>query len=103
MAAGASVLGGALAAAVNTLEHGGQVGMVFELCRNVAGQYRMLQDDIEATLDEADVELRENGEVFQTKVALLLGRSASELERFREVASPSFRDEDIKEFAGKLF
>jgi hypothetical protein len=102
-AAGASVLGGALAAAVNTLEHGGQVGMVFELCRNVAGQYRMLQDDIEATLDEADVELRENGEVFQTKVALLLGRSASELERFREVASPSFRDEDIKEFAGKLF
>uniref|UniRef100_A0A0A9ACH2 F-box protein n=1 Tax=Arundo donax TaxID=35708 RepID=A0A0A9ACH2_ARUDO len=102
-AAGVAVLGGALAAAVNTVEHGGQVGMVFELCRNVAGFYRKVQEDIEATLDEADVERRENGEVFETKVALLLGRSTSDLKQFRRMASASFKDEDIKDFAGKLF
>jgi hypothetical protein len=36
-------------------------------------------------------------------VALLLGRSAADLRQFREMASPSFRDEDIKDYAGKLF
>ncbi|XP_062218636.1 probable F-box protein At4g22030 [Phragmites australis] len=102
-ASGAVVLSGALAAAVNTVEHGGQVGMVFELFRNVAGFYRKIQEDIEANLEEADVERRENGEVFETKVALLLGRSTSDLRQFREMASPSFKDEDIKIFAGKLF
>ncbi|KAJ1278613.1 hypothetical protein BS78_04G092200 [Paspalum vaginatum] len=102
-ASGAAVLCGALAAAVNTVEHGGQVGMLFELLRNVAGFYRKIQDDIEACLDEADVERRENGEVFRTKVALLLGRTTSDLSQFREMASPSFRDEDIKDFASKLF
>ncbi|KAL6888218.1 hypothetical protein ACP4OV_009244 [Aristida adscensionis] len=102
-ASGAAVLGGALAAAANTVEHGGQVGMVFELFRNVAGFYRKIQEDIEASLEEPDVERRENGEVFEAKVALLLGRSTSELEGFREMASPSVRDEDIKDFAGKLF
>ncbi|KAL6628899.1 hypothetical protein ACP70R_028664 [Stipagrostis hirtigluma subsp. patula] len=102
-ASGVAVLGGALAAAVNTVEHGGQVGMVFELFRNVAGFYRKIQEDIEANLDEADVEQRENGEVFETKVALLLGRNTSDLRQFREMASPSFKDEDITDFAGKLF
>ncbi|XP_062224616.1 probable F-box protein At4g22030 [Phragmites australis] len=102
-ASGAAVLGGALAVAANTVEHGGQVGMVFELFRNVAGFYRKIQEDIKANLDETDVERRENGEVFQTKVALLLGRSTSDLQQFREMASPSFKDEDIKDFAGKLF
>ncbi|KAL5665274.1 hypothetical protein ACJX0J_025382, partial [Zea mays] len=75
LAPGAAVLCGALAAAVNTLEHGWQLGMLFDLFRNVAGFYRKIQEDIEACLDEVDVERRENGEVFQTKVALLLGRS----------------------------
>ncbi|KAG2657171.1 hypothetical protein PVAP13_1KG189000 [Panicum virgatum] len=102
-ASGAAVLCGALAAAANTVEHGGQLGMLFELCRNVAGFYRKVQEDIEACLDEADVDRRENGEVFETKVALLLGRSTSDLRQFGEMASPSFRDEDIKDFAGKLF
>jgi hypothetical protein len=102
-ASGAAVLCGALAAAVNTVEHGGQFGMLFELCRNVAGFYRKVQEDIEACLDEADVDRRENGEVFETKVALLLGRSTSDLRLFREMASPSIKDEDIKDFAGKLF
>ncbi|EAZ10218.1 hypothetical protein OsJ_00048 [Oryza sativa Japonica Group] len=101
-ASGAAVIGGALAAAVNTVEHGGQVGMVFELCRNVAGIYRKIQEDIEANLEEADVERRENGEVFETKVALQLGRSTSELRQFRAMASPAVKDEDIREFAGKL-
>uniref|UniRef100_A0A0E0JXJ3 F-box protein n=1 Tax=Oryza punctata TaxID=4537 RepID=A0A0E0JXJ3_ORYPU len=101
-ASGVAVLGGALAAAVNTVEHGGQVGMLFELCRNVAGIYRKIQEDIEANLEEADVERRENGEVFETKVALQLGRSTSELKQFRAMASPAVEDEDIKEFAGKL-
>ncbi|KAL6888933.1 hypothetical protein ACP4OV_009959 [Aristida adscensionis] len=102
-ASGAAALGGALAAAANTVEHGGQVGMVFELFRNCAGFYRKIQEDIEASLGEADVERRENGEVFQTKVALLLGRSASDLRQFRRMASASFKDEDIADFAGKLF
>ncbi|TKW37170.1 hypothetical protein SEVIR_1G031800v4 [Setaria viridis] len=102
-ASGAAVLCGALAAAANTVEHGGQLGMLFELCRNVSGFYRKVQEDIEACLDEADVERRENGEVFEAKVALLLGRSTSDLRQFREMASPSFKDEDMKDFAGKLF
>jgi hypothetical protein len=100
---GAAILGGALAAAVNTVEHGGQVGMVFELCRNVAGFYRKIQDDIEDVLGEADVKARDNGDVFEAKLALRLGRSPSDLKQFREMASPSFSDEDIKDFAGKLF
>ncbi|CAM0946145.1 unnamed protein product [Alopecurus aequalis] len=102
-ASGAAVLGGALAAAVNTVEHGGQMGMLFELLRNCAGFYRKIQEDIEANLAEPDVERREGGEVFATKVALKLGRSLSDLKQFRKMASPSVRDEDIKEFAGKLF
>ena len=32
-ASGAAVIGGALAAAVNTVENGGQMGMLFELLR----------------------------------------------------------------------
>uniref|UniRef100_A0ACD5Z072 Uncharacterized protein n=1 Tax=Avena sativa TaxID=4498 RepID=A0ACD5Z072_AVESA len=102
-ATGAAVLGGALAAAVNTVEHGGQLGMLFELLRNCAGFYRKIQEDIEANLAEPDVERREGGELFATKVALKLGRSLSDLKQFRKMASPSVRDEDIKEFAGKLF
>ncbi|XP_066325225.1 probable F-box protein At4g22030 [Miscanthus floridulus] len=102
-ASGAAALCGALAAAANTVEHGWQLGMLFDMFRNVAGFYRKIQEDIEACLDEADVERRENGEVFQTKVALLLGRSTSDLRQFREMASPSFKDDDINDFAGKLF
>ncbi|CAL4889052.1 unnamed protein product [Urochloa decumbens] len=102
-ASGAAVVCGALAAAANTVEHGGQLGMLFELLRNCAGFYRKIQEDIEACLGEADVERRENGEVFETKVALMLGRSASEMKQFRRMASASVRDEDIKDYAGKLF
>ncbi|CAO2037747.1 unnamed protein product [Urochloa humidicola] len=102
-ASGAAVVCGALAAAANTVEHGGQLGMLFELLRNCAGFYRKIQEDVEAALGEGDVERRENGEVFETKVALMLGRSASEMKVFRRMASASFKDEDIKGYAGKLF
>ncbi|XP_008780627.3 probable F-box protein At4g22030 [Phoenix dactylifera] len=97
------VVGGALAAVVNTLEHGGQVGMVFELCRNLSGFYRKLQEEIGSNLRESEVEKRENGELFRMKMALQLGRSLSELKGFASYASPSSNDEDVKEFAGKLF
>ncbi|CAN6278012.1 unnamed protein product [Urochloa humidicola] len=102
-ASGAAVACGAAAAAANTVEHGGQLGMLFELCRNVAGQLRKVEEDIEACLGEEDVERRENGEVFEAKVALLLGRRTAELGQFGEMASPAVEEEDIKEFAGKLF
>uniref|UniRef100_J3LB11 Uncharacterized protein n=1 Tax=Oryza brachyantha TaxID=4533 RepID=J3LB11_ORYBR len=76
--------------------------MLFELCRNVAGVYRKIREDIEANLEEGDVERRGDGEVFETKVALQLGRSPSELKQFRVMASPAVKDGDIKDFAGKL-
>ncbi|CAN6250858.1 unnamed protein product [Urochloa humidicola] len=102
-ASGAAVVCGTLAAAANTVEHGGQLGMLFELLRNCAGFYRKIQEDIEEAIGEGDVDRRENGEVFETKVALMLGRSASEMKVFRRMASASFKDEDIKDYAGKLF
>ncbi|KAE8686669.1 putative F-box protein [Hibiscus syriacus] len=95
---------GALASTVNTLEHGGQVGMVFEMYRNNAGFFKHLQESIVSTLDESDVEKRENGELFERKVALALGRSLSEL---RELAKNSrccrVEGDPIDEFASKLF
>ena len=90
---------GALAATVNTLEHGGQVGMVVEMYRNCAGFFKLLEESIESTLNESDVEKRENGEMFEMKVALQLGRSVSEL---RDLAKRSSLSE-LDEFASKLF
>lgn len=96
------VVGGALATVVNTLEHGGQVGMVFELLRNCAGFYRRLEEDIEFNLGEEE-EMREQGEIFEVKMALQLGRSLSELRGLASYSAPSCEDEEIQEFAGKLF
>ncbi|KAG6493272.1 probable F-box protein At4g22030 [Zingiber officinale] len=101
-----AVVGGSLAAVVNTLEHAGQVGMLFELLRNNAGFYKWLQEEIEMNLREEDVEKRENGELLKLKLALQLGRSTSEFQDFAEYASPSCKEEDVdgfKGFAGKLF
>jgi hypothetical protein len=98
-----SVVGGALVPIVNTLGHGAQLGMIFELLRNCAGFYRRLQEEIEHNLSEPDVNSRENGEVFATKVALQLGRNMSDLKEFAALASPSCKAQDFKEFAGKLF
>ncbi|XP_072960069.1 probable F-box protein At4g22030 [Typha angustifolia] len=97
------VVGGALAAIVNTLEHGGQVGMVFELYRNCSGYYTRLEEDIEHNLEEEEVEKRENGELFEMKMALQLGRSLSEMKDLAKYASQECKAEDMKEFAGKLF
>ncbi|XVE51088.1 hypothetical protein DITRI_Ditri02bG0010700 [Diplodiscus trichospermus] len=95
---------GALASAVNTFEHGFQVGMVFEMYRNNAGFFKLVQESIESTLAESDVEKRENGELFETKLALQLGRSLSQL---RDVAKKSsysrIEGSPIDEFASKLF
>ncbi|KAA8520118.1 hypothetical protein F0562_014374 [Nyssa sinensis] len=100
----AAVLGcvaGALASVVNTFEHGGQVGMVFEMYRSNAGFFSLMEESIESNLTERDVERRENGELFEMKVALQLGRSLSQLKDL--TASSSRKGEAVEEFASKLF
>ncbi|CAJ2658345.1 unnamed protein product [Trifolium pratense] len=103
-AASVPLLAGSMAAAVNTFEHGGQVGMVFEMYRASGGFFNLLETSIESTFGEKDLEKRENGELFEMKMTLQLGRSVSEL---RELASKSasYRMEgvEIDEFANKLF
>lgn len=88
---------GAMATVVNTLQHGGQAGMLVELSRNCAGFYKELKEKIEEELRECNEEKREDGELFEMKVALRLGRGVSELKGF------AAKDEAIGEFAGKLF
>ncbi|XP_045804926.1 probable F-box protein At4g22030 [Trifolium pratense] len=104
LAAFVPLLAGSMAAAVNTFEHGGQVGMVFEMYRTSGGFFKLLESSIESSLEEKDLERRENGELFEMKLALSLGRSVSEL---RELASKSasYRMEgvDKDEFASKIF
>ncbi|XP_044497716.1 probable F-box protein At4g22030 [Mangifera indica] len=99
-----AVAAGALATTVNTLEHGAQVGMVLEMYRNCAGFFTLLEESIESTLNESDVEKRENGGMFVQNVALQLGRSTSQL---RDLAKKSIysrsNGEEIDEFASKLF
>ncbi|KAA8520115.1 hypothetical protein F0562_014371 [Nyssa sinensis] len=100
----AAVLGcvaGALASVVNTFEHGGQVGMVFEMYRSNAGFFSLMKKSIESNLKERDVERSENGELFEMKVGLQLGRSLLELKDL--AASSSRKEEAIEEFASKLF
>ncbi|XP_062162340.1 probable F-box protein At4g22030 [Alnus glutinosa] len=95
---------GALGSAVNTFEHGSQIGMVFEMYRNCGGFFRLLQESIEATLEERDTEKRENGELFEMKVALKLGRSLSQLKQLaRKSASSRMDGTTIDEFGSKLF
>ncbi|MED6218671.1 hypothetical protein PIB30_028633 [Stylosanthes scabra] len=99
-----SAMAGSMAAVVNAFEHGGQVGMVFEMYRNCGGFFKQLEETVEGTLEENDFDKRENGQVFELKVALQLGRSVSQL---RELASKSAscRAEGIAidEFASKMF
>ncbi|KAF3970786.1 hypothetical protein CMV_005561 [Castanea mollissima] len=99
-----AVAAGALGSAVNAFEHGGQVGMVFEMYRNSAGFFRQLEESIEGTLEERDVENRENGELFEMKVALKFGRSLSQLKELARKSAYSRREgTSIDEFASKLF
>ncbi|XP_073140124.1 probable F-box protein At4g22030 [Henckelia pumila] len=91
---------GAVATIVNTIEHGGQMGMVFEMYRSSAGFFKLMEENIETTLEQRQ-EIRENGQVFEEKVALELGRNLSEL---RDLASASCsRISNPQEFASKLF
>ncbi|QHO13347.1 putative F-box protein [Arachis hypogaea] len=82
----------------------GQVGMVFEMYRNCGGFFKQLEETVEATLEENEFDKRENGQVFELKVALQLGRSVSQ---HRELTSKSAscRAEGISidEFASKMF
>ncbi|CAI9782494.1 unnamed protein product [Fraxinus pennsylvanica] len=95
------VVAGALASVVNTFEHGWQVGMVFEMYRSNAGFFKLMEESMESNLVENDMERRENGELFEMKVALKLGRSLSQL---RDLAASSGKaEEEIEEFASKLF
>ncbi|GMN26335.1 hypothetical protein TIFTF001_051509 [Ficus carica] len=97
-------MSGALAAVVNTLEHGGQVGMVFEMYRSSAGFYKHMEETIESTLEDAATDERENGELFEVKTALQLGRSLSELRDLAsELSSSSELEQAQEEFASKLF
>ena len=99
------VMAGSMAAAINAFEHGAQVGMVFEMYKNCGGFFQLFEETVEKTLEEEDLEKRENGELFEMKMALQLGRSVSQL---RELASKSasYRMEGVSsmdEFASKLF
>ncbi|KAG5546556.1 hypothetical protein RHGRI_018661 [Rhododendron griersonianum] len=98
------VVFGALATVVNTIEHGGQVGMIFEMYRSSAGFFMLMEENIQSTLEEREAEERENGEAFETEVALKLGRSLSELKNLASISSSSSSNSEPKEeFASKLF
>ncbi|OMO76843.1 putative F-box protein [Corchorus capsularis] len=97
------VMAGAMATVVNSMEHGGQVGMVFEMYRSNAGFFKLVEESIMSNINEKDVERRENGEILEMKVALQLGRSLSELNHLAAASSSTRHDEEIEEFASKLF
>ncbi|MFS8025730.1 putative petal formation-expressed [Helianthus anomalus] len=100
-AAVAGVMCGVVASVVNSIEHGGQVGMVVEMYRSNAGFFGMVEESIGLNLKEGDVEKREDGELFEMKLALQLGRSVQEL---RDLAASSTKNEkEMKEFGSKLF
>ncbi|KAL8461467.1 hypothetical protein ACS0TY_032802 [Phlomoides rotata] len=96
-----AVVGGALASVVNTFEHGGQVGMVSEMYRSNAGFFKLMEESIESNLREENLGKRDNGEVFEMKVGLQLGRSLSQLRDL--AAAAAVKGEDVDEFASKLF
>ncbi|XP_027362578.1 probable F-box protein At4g22030 [Abrus precatorius] len=97
------VISGALASVVNTLQHGGQVGMVFELYKATLGFFKLMEESIKLNIYEQDHGKRENGELFEIKVALQLGRSLSKLRQLATLFSSSSEDNDCEEFASKLF
>lgn len=103
-AAVVAVVAGAAATIINTVEHGAQVGMVFEMYRNCGGFFELLEESSNHTLEESELEKREHGEVFEMKMALTLGRSLSELKDLAKKPSCSRTDENtFGEFASKLF
>ncbi|XP_047313583.1 probable F-box protein At4g22030 [Impatiens glandulifera] len=91
------VAAGAMAAVINAVEHGGQVGMVFEMYRSNAGFFSLMEEWIEGNLEE---KRGINGNVMEMKVALELGRSLSEL---RDLTDSSLMADQEEEFGSKLF
>ncbi|KAJ6416306.1 hypothetical protein OIU84_002203 [Salix udensis] len=73
--------------------------------RNCAGFFILLEESIESTIQEKDLEEREDGEISEMNVALKLGRSLSQLRDLaRKPSSSSHLDgSTIDEFASKLF
>ncbi|KAI3419267.1 Aminomethyltransferase [Psidium guajava] len=99
-----AAIAGAMAATVNGFEHGGQVGMVVEMYRNCAGFFELVEETIEATLEERDYSKRQNGETFEMKVAMKLGRSLSQLRDLaRKSMASSIEGIEVDEFGSKLF
>lgn len=97
-----AMVGGVIGVVVNSMQHGWQVGMLFELMRNCAGYYRRLVEEIEFSLEEKKRE--DDEEMFKLKIALCLGRSVSEFKDFASYVSSSCEDDEkIEVFAGKLF
>ncbi|XP_022777422.1 probable F-box protein At4g22030 [Durio zibethinus] len=99
------IIVGAMATVVNSMEHGGQVGMVFEMYRSNASFFKLIEESIMSNTNKKDVERRENGELLEMKVALQLGRSISELNHLAAAAAASStRNMEVtEEFASKLF
>ncbi|CAK7351409.1 unnamed protein product [Dovyalis caffra] len=99
----AAVTAGALACIVNSFEHGAQVGMVVEMYRNSAGFFTLLEESMESTIQERNLEKGEDGEMFEMKVAMKLGRSLSQLRDLARKSSTSHVDgSNIDEFASKI-
>ncbi|XP_010059603.3 probable F-box protein At4g22030 [Eucalyptus grandis] len=99
-----AAIAGTMAAITNSFEHGGQVGMVVEMYRNCAGFFDLMEETIEATLEESDYSKRENGEMFEMKVAMKLGRSLSQLRDLaRKSMASCIEGNEVDEFGSKLF
>ncbi|CAI9782492.1 unnamed protein product [Fraxinus pennsylvanica] len=68
------------------------------------GFYQLLEESIESTLEGGELERRVNGEIYETKVALRLGRSLKQLKELAMASTSSLKNgETIQEFASKLF
>ncbi|KAI9124080.1 hypothetical protein K1719_005380 [Acacia pycnantha] len=96
------VIGGVLASVVNTMEHGGQIGMMFESYRGASGSLKRMEESIEQNMKEQEFDSRENGQLLEIKLALQLGRSVSELRQFAALSSTDKDQTSDEEFASKL-
>ncbi|XLR52085.1 hypothetical protein S83_002757 [Arachis hypogaea] len=95
-----SVICGALASVLNTLEHGSQVRMVFKLYGETAGFFKFKEASIELSVNERDPVLRENRDSFEIKMALQFGMTRFEQTQFADCYEC---DGDNEVFASKLF
>ncbi|KAI6704549.1 hypothetical protein NL676_007511 [Syzygium grande] len=75
-----------------------------EMYRNCAGFFDLMEETIEATLEEEEYSKRENGELFEMKVAMKLGRSLSQLRDLaRKSMASCIEGTEVDEFGSKLF